>query len=172
MRQEISRVKENIEWLKREDPKFDPELLRQQQVAQLIKPFKRLRRMYLEVEPKILAYYLSKPPDEQPLWLNSGMSDEERKNVINDYLKLAINAKMAPPLKAPGNHTDRAIKRQTMLTFKQWQVARFTVDGLDIKEIAARLKIGERMVKTQLQAIRRKANLDRNAKIVLWFLGY
>lgn len=59
-----------------------------------------------------------------------------------------------------------------MLTFKQWQVARLTVDGIDIKEISARLKIGERMVKTQLQAIRRKANLDRNAKIVLWFLGY
>jgi DNA-binding CsgD family transcriptional regulator len=172
MRQEIGRVKENIERLKREDQKFDPELLRQQQVTQLIKPFKRLRKKHPEVEPKMLAYYLSKPPDEQPLWLNSGMSVEERKKVINEYVKFARSVRMAPPLKAPGNHSDRAVKRQTMLTFKQWQVARFTVDGIDIKEISARLKIGERMVKTQLQAIRRKANLDRNAKIVLWFLGY
>jgi DNA-binding CsgD family transcriptional regulator len=28
------------------------------------------------------------------------------------------------------------------------------------------------MVKTHLQAVRRKANLTRNAQIVLWFLGY
>jgi DNA-binding NarL/FixJ family response regulator len=120
----------------------------------------------------MLAYYLSKPPDEQPLWLNSGMSVEERKKVINEYVKFARSVRMAPPLEAPGNYANRAVKRQMMLTFKQWQVARFTVHGLDIKEIAARLKIGERMAKTQLQAIRRKANLDRNAKIVLWFLGY
>jgi DNA-binding CsgD family transcriptional regulator len=131
----------------------------------------RLNRKHPDVDRRTLESYLSKPLDEQPLWLNSAMSAEERKKVIGDFVTFSKKARMAPPLKGQDNQSYRAIKRQTRLTFKQWQVGRLTVQGLDIKEIATQLEISGRMVKTHLQAIRRKAKLDRNAKIVLWFLG-
>jgi DNA-binding CsgD family transcriptional regulator len=132
----------------------------------------RIRKKHPDVEPKLLESYLARPLDEQPIWLNSGMSEGERKTVIGDFYKFAKNAKMAPPLRVSGGQADRAVKRQTRLTFKQWRVGRLTVQGLDIKEIAAQLQVSDRMVKTQLQAIRRKGKLTRNAQIVLWFLGF
>jgi DNA-binding CsgD family transcriptional regulator len=131
----------------------------------------RTKKKYPDIEPNLLKSYLSQPVDEQPLWFNSGMSEGERQKVIEDFHIFARNAKMVPPLRIAGSQADRAVKRQTRLTFKQWQVGRLTVQGLDIKEIAAQLKISDRMVKTQLQAIRRKGSLSRNAQIVLWFLG-
>lgn len=100
------------------------------------------------------------------------MSEEDRKKVINEFVTQAVNAGVPPPLKGKSNHAHHAIRRQTRLTFKQWQVGRLTVQGLDIKAIAAQLKISDRMVKTHLQAIQRKAKLTRNAEIVRWFLGY
>jgi len=100
------------------------------------------------------------------------MSEEDRVKVIKEFTKQSEQAGMPPPLRAKNNHAYRAIRRQTRLTFKQWQVARLTAQGSDIKEISSQLGISERMVKTQLMAIRRKGNLTRNAEIVRWFLGY
>ncbi len=139
--------------------------------------FDKLRRKYPHIDPEALKELLAKPLELQPLWLASGrsvsMNREERADAIIAHFQMCgMTFKQAASTKPLQRIFLRAIKRQVRLTFKQWQVARLTVDGLDIKPISSQLKIGERMVKTHLQAIRRKAKLTRNAEIVRWFLGY
>jgi DNA-binding CsgD family transcriptional regulator len=139
--------------------------------------FDKLRRKYPHIDPKALKEHLAKPLELQPLWLASGrsvsMNREERADVIIAHFQMCgMTFKQATSTKPLQRIFLRAIKRQVRLTYKQWQVARLTVDGLDIKPISSQLKISERMVKTHLQAVRRKASLTRNAQIVLWFLGY
>jgi DNA-binding CsgD family transcriptional regulator len=139
--------------------------------------FDRLKRKHPHIDPQELKEHLAKPLELQPLWLASGRSEamnrEERGDVILAHFQMCgMTFKQAASTKPLQRIFFRAIKRQVRLTYKQWQVARLTVDGLDIKPISSQLKIGERMVKTHLQAVRRKANLTRNAQIVLWFLGY
>ena len=139
--------------------------------------FDKLRRKYPYIDPKALKEHLANPLELQPLWLASArsvaMNREERADVIIAHFQMCgMTFKQAASTKPLQRIFLRAIKRQVRLTFKQWQVARLTVDGLDIKPISSQLKISERMVKTHLQAVRRKASLTRNAQIVLWFLGY
>src|SRR5271156_1122435 len=139
--------------------------------------FDKLRRKYPHIDPNALKEQLANPLELQPLWLASARSvaltRAERADVIIAHFQMCgMTFKQAASTKPLQRIFLRAIKRQVRLTFKQWQVARLTVDGLDIKPISSQLKISERMVKTHLQAVRRKASLTRNAQIVLWFLGY
>lgn len=139
--------------------------------------FEILKRKYPHIDPKELKEHLAKPLELQPLWLASGksvaMNREERAEVILAHFRMCCMTFEQPASTKPLQRIFlRAIKRQVRLTYKQWQVARLTVDGLDIKVIAERLKVVPRMVKTHLEAIRRKAKLTRNAEIVRWFLGY
>jgi DNA-binding CsgD family transcriptional regulator len=76
-----------------------------------------------------------------------------------------------PPDELFGRQFKRAISRQVHLTYKQWRVARFVVCGLDDKEISQHLKISVRMVKSHLQAVRRKARVARRTQLVRWYLG-
>lgn len=139
--------------------------------------FQKLRRKYPDIDPRELKEHLAKPLELQPLWLASGrstaMNREERADVIiTHFQRCGMTFRQAASTRPLQRIFLRAIKRQVGLTFKQWQAANLTVDGLDIKEISARMQVTERMVKTHLQAVRRKAHLNRNAQIVLWFLGY
>ena len=172
----LDRVYDARDRAKKKYPALDTEAFTKELVAQSRKKLDQLEKKYPETDRLQLALYLTMPPDEQPLWFNSGrgeaMSDEERKKVINEFMFQAMKSGLPPSLKTRGSLVYRALKRQTRLTFKQWQVGRLTVQGLDIKAIASQLKISDRMVKTQLSAICRKAKLTRNAEIVRWFLGY
>jgi DNA-binding CsgD family transcriptional regulator len=139
--------------------------------------FDRLKRKHSDIPPKELNEHLAKPLELQPLWLATGrgiaMNREERADVILAHFKrCGMTFKQSTSTKPLQKIFLRAIKRQVQLTYKQWEVASLTVKGSDNGQIAGELKISERMVKTHLQAVRRKARVDRNAKIVLWFLGY
>ena len=166
------RVRRVVEHFAKKYPDVNPEEARKSLAASYKKKLDQLEKRYPDSgRDRLLTYYTSRP-DEQPLWFESGMDEKERKEIIFKFWDRAMKANMPPPLKGRDSHYYRAIRRQTRLTYKQWQVAQLTVEGFDIKAIAAQLKISDRMVKTQLQAIRRKANLSRNAEIVRWFLGY
>ncbi|HXM12622.1 MAG TPA: LuxR C-terminal-related transcriptional regulator [Terriglobales bacterium] len=66
---------------------------------------------------------------------------------------------------------DSAIKRQTLLTPRQLQVARLVASGFDNGEIAAQLDITTDGVKKHLEAVMQKSSLDRRTKIAQWFVG-
>ena len=66
---------------------------------------------------------------------------------------------------------DRAIKRQMLLTHRQFEVARFVALGFENKEIAAQWGITEDGVKKPLAEVMRKANVDRRTKVAQWFVG-
>jgi DNA-binding CsgD family transcriptional regulator len=172
----VARWKKTFESVAKGHPDVNPEAVREELATRHGRKLDQLQKKHPDSSREQLLLYLMSPPDEQPFWFNAdksqAMGEEDRKKVINEYVRQAVNAGMPPPLRGRSSHAHHAIRRQTRLTFKQWQVGRLTVQGLDIKRIAADLNIGSRMVKTQLQAIRRKGNLTRNAEIVRWFLGY
>jgi len=66
---------------------------------------------------------------------------------------------------------DRAAMRRRLLTPRQLEVASLVAEGINNKEIAPRLGIGEEGVKKHITAAMRKANVDRRTKLTLWFLG-
>ena len=170
------RWRKTLQSVVKHHPDVNPEAVREELATRNGRKLDRLQKKHPDSSREQLLLYLMMPPDEQPLWFKAdksgAMGEEDRKKIINEYVVQAVNAGMPPPLRGRTSHAHRAIRRQTRLTFKQWQVGRLTVQGLGIKRIAAELNIGERMVKTQLQAIRRKGNLTCNAEIVRWFLGY
>jgi DNA-binding CsgD family transcriptional regulator len=172
----IDRVYKARDLAKKRNPNLDTEAFVKELTAQFKRSLDQLEKKHPETDRLQLALYLTTPLDEQPLWFNPGkgeaMSQTERAKVINEFMIQKWKSGLRPSFVTRGSLFYRALKRQTRLTFKQWQVGHLTVRGRDIKEIAAELKISDRMVKTQLQAIRRKANLTRNAEIVRWFLGY
>jgi DNA-binding NarL/FixJ family response regulator len=66
---------------------------------------------------------------------------------------------------------DRAIKRQLLLTPRQFEVARLVALGFESKEIAAQWGISEDGVKKPLTEVMRKANVDSRTKVAQWFVG-
>jgi DNA-binding CsgD family transcriptional regulator len=60
--------------------------------------------------------------------------------------------------------------RQVLLADKQLEVVHLLITGLSNKEIAARMGISERAVKSHLQAIGRKANIRGRVQIATWYL--
>ena len=109
--------------------------------------------------------------NEKRLWYNSPMKEEERRKVIGEHFKFCKLLSRKPPGQVLYEQFERAIRRHVRLTYKQWQAASLVAWGLDDKEISTRLKISERMVKTHLQAVRRKAHLTRRSEMVRWYLG-
>ncbi len=172
----VERWRKTFESIAKNHPDVNPEAVREELATRHKRKLDQLQKRHPDSSREQLLRYLMSPPDEQPFWFiaddTEAMGEEDRKKVINEFVTQAVNAGMPPPLKGKSSHAHHAIRRQTRLTFKQWQVGRLTVQGLDIKTIASQLKISDRMVKSQLAAIRRKAKLTRNAEIVRWFLGY
>jgi DNA-binding NarL/FixJ family response regulator len=66
---------------------------------------------------------------------------------------------------------DRAAMRRRLLTPRQLEVASLVAEGINSKEIAPRLGIGEECVKKHIAAAMRKANVDRRTKLARWLLG-
>jgi DNA-binding CsgD family transcriptional regulator len=171
----VERWRKTCESFAKDRPDVNPEVVREELAARHKRKLDQLQRKHPDTSREQLLLYLISPTDEQPLWFNAddseAMGEEDRKKVINEFVLQAVRAGMPPPLMGRSSHAHHTIRRQTRLTFKQWQVGRLTVQGLDIKAIASQLKISDRMVKAQLAAIRRKAKLTRNAEIIRWFLG-
>ena len=170
------RWRKTFESLRKNHPDMSLEVVKEELATRHKRKLDQLQKKHPDSSREQLLLYLMSPPDEQPFWFNAddteAMGEEDRKKVINEYVLQSVNAGMPPPRVGRTSHAHHVIRRQTRLTFKQWEVGRLTVQGLDIKAIASQLKISDRMVKTQLAAIRRKAKLTRNAEIVRWFLGH
>lgn len=66
---------------------------------------------------------------------------------------------------------DRAAMRRRLLAPRQLEVASLVAEGMNNKEIAQRLGIGEDCVKKHIAAAMRKANVDRRTKLARWLLG-
>jgi DNA-binding NarL/FixJ family response regulator len=66
---------------------------------------------------------------------------------------------------------DRAAMRRRLLTPRQLEVVSLVAEGINNKEIATPLGIGEEGVKKHVAAVMRKVNVDRRTKLARWFLG-
>jgi DNA-binding NarL/FixJ family response regulator len=78
---------------------------------------------------------------------------------------------LVPNLGQIKEQLDRAAMRRRLLTPRQLEVASLVAEGINNKEIAPRLGIGEEGVKKHIAAVMRKANVDRRTKLARWFLG-